>query len=158
MLSVPDVELHPKYKADGLLIKRVTPPVDRSESATSKRRVIQKQKLSKLEIKCEQALRKLLSYQHLEYDTFEAGCMVCNDQDQMDRFVDIQMEKARLIERLGILESQTADFVYSVHKHVVNHERIIRNDKISKDVQARTGELSVIDGKLQLAPVLQESS
>jgi len=54
VLSVPDVELHPKYKADGLLIKRVTPPVDRSESATSKRRVIQKQKLSKLEIVMDQ--------------------------------------------------------------------------------------------------------
>mmetsp|Transcript_26663 Transcript_26663/g.103673 ORF Transcript_26663/g.103673 Transcript_26663/m.103673 type:complete len:85 (+) Transcript_26663:177-431(+) len=84
--------------------------------------------------------------------------MVCNDQDQMDRFANIQMEKARLIEQLGILESQTADFIYSVHENVVNHERIMRNDKISKDLQARTRELSVVGDKLQLTPVPQESS
>ncbi|KAJ8905249.1 hypothetical protein NDN08_001757 [Rhodosorus marinus] len=158
VLSVPDIELHPKYKAEGILIKRITPRLNRPEEVSSERRGIQKQKLSKLEIKCEQALRNLLSYQRLEYETFEAGCMVCNDQDQMDRFVDIQMEKARLIEQLGILESQTADFVYSVHENVVNQERIIRNDKISKDLQARTRKLSVIDDKLQLTPVPQESS
>eukprot|EP00189_Rhodosorus_marinus_P004875 CAMPEP_0113956416 /NCGR_PEP_ID=MMETSP0011_2-20120614/2055_1 /TAXON_ID=101924 /ORGANISM="Rhodosorus marinus" /LENGTH=354 /DNA_ID=CAMNT_0000966571 /DNA_START=1 /DNA_END=1065 /DNA_ORIENTATION=- /assembly_acc=CAM_ASM_000156 len=158
VLSVPDVQLHPKYKAEGLLIKRVTPLLNRSEAIASNRGAIQKQKVSKLEIKCEQALRNLLSYQRLEYETFEAGCMVCNDQDQMDRFANIQMEKARLIEQLGILESQTADFIYSVHENVVNHERIMRNDKISKDLQARTRELSVVGDKLQLTPVPQESS
>lgn len=52
----------------------------------------------------------------MEWDTFEGIYAVVDTDKRLESLVELQLEKARLVERLGALEAQTAELISEVHE------------------------------------------
>mmetsp|Transcript_7032 Transcript_7032/g.21412 ORF Transcript_7032/g.21412 Transcript_7032/m.21412 type:complete len:406 (+) Transcript_7032:149-1366(+) len=116
---VSDREKHPAYRAPGLHIQKIHMYGSHHQVTD----FASEKQLIALEEMNERAVKNLEGFQRLEYNFYDSARAIDESDAFFNQLVSLQLEKAKLIERLGALEALTAELICDAHEKVSKEKR-----------------------------------
>eukprot|EP00188_Purpureofilum_apyrenoidigerum_P002367 Plantae.Rhodophyta-Purpureofilum_apyrenoidigerum.ctg24658.p1 GENE.Plantae.Rhodophyta-Purpureofilum_apyrenoidigerum.ctg24658~~Plantae.Rhodophyta-Purpureofilum_apyrenoidigerum.ctg24658.p1 ORF type:complete len:363 (+),score=74.04 Plantae.Rhodophyta-Purpureofilum_apyrenoidigerum.ctg24658:303-1391(+) len=116
---VSDKEKHPAYRAAGLHIQKIK----MNGSVVQNVDIASEKQLIALEEMNERAVKSLEAFLRLEYSFYDSARAIDESDAFFNQLVGLQLEKAKLVERLGALEALTAELICDAHEKISKERR-----------------------------------